>query len=281
MTTLALTGATGFVGRQILLRLLCAGHRVRIIARPDKIPADLRERNDVVIVETPDLFSEPAGRLSEFLAGVDTLIHAAWYVEPGKCLFSSLNVDCLAGTLRLAEMFTAVGGRRFVGIGTCFEYDTDVGILGVDAPLKPRTLYGACKAAAYCVLNQMLPANNVEFAWCRLFYLFGEGEDTRRLVPYVRSRLSAGEPANLSSGNQIRDYLDVQEAGHMITKIAVGAEQGAVNICSGVPVTIRQLAERIADEYGRRDLLRFGARPDNVVDPPLVVGVRRADLFAE
>jgi dTDP-6-deoxy-L-talose 4-dehydrogenase (NAD+) len=51
-------------------------------------------------------------------------------------------------------------------------------------------------------------------------------------------------------------------------------EQGAVNICSGIPITVRQLAEQVADEYGRRDLLKFGVRPDNLVDPPCVVGVR-------
>ena len=85
------------------------------------------------------------------------------------------------------------------------------------------------------------------------------------------------EPAELSSGSQIRDYLDVREAGRMIVEHALGAGQGPVNICSGTPVTVRELAERIADEYGRRDLLRFGARPDNLVDPPCVVGVRAAN----
>lgn len=61
----------------------------------------------------------------------------------------------------------------------------------------------------------------------------------------------------------------------MIVEAALSDEQGPVNICSGMPITIRQLAEQIADEYGRRDLLKFGARPDNLVDPPCVVGVRR------
>jgi nucleoside-diphosphate-sugar epimerase len=78
----------------------------------------------------------------------------------------------------------------------------------------------------------------------------------------------------LSSGTQIRDYLDVHEAGQMIVEAALGSVQGPVNICSGMPVTVRQLAERIADEYDRRDLLRFGARADNPVEPPCVVGVR-------
>ena len=53
----------------------------------------------------------------------------------------------------------------------------------------------------------------------------------------------------------------------MIADAALGHVQGPVNICSGSR-TVRALAERIADEYGRRDLLRFGARPDNMPIPP-------------
>jgi dTDP-6-deoxy-L-talose 4-dehydrogenase (NAD+) len=60
----------------------------------------------------------------------------------------------------------------------------------------------------------------------------------------------------------------------MIADIALGASQGPVNICSGVGVTVREIAERIADGYGRRDLLRFGARPETANDPPCIVGIR-------
>ena len=118
-------------------------------------------------------------------------------------------------------------------------------------------------------LSQWLPRQGVEFAWCRLFYLYGEGENERRLVPYLRAKLMAGEPAELTSGRQICDYLNVRDAGRMIVEAALGAEQGPVNICSGMPITVRQLAEQIADEYGRRDLLRFGARPDNLSIRPV------------
>ena len=134
------------------------------------------------------------------------------------------------------------------------------------------TPYAAAKAAVYLALSQWLPSQGVEFAWCRLFYLYGEGEDERRLVAYIRSRLSAGEKAELSSGNQIRDFLDVKEAARKIVEVALGDRRDAVNICSGIPITVRQLAEKIADEYDRRDLLVFGARPENVVDPPCIVG---------
>lgn len=280
MTTIALTGATGFVGRQILRRLTeIAGlaetsGEIRLIVRTGKAEDALSLAPDATVIETSDLFSESFDRLREHLRGVDTLIHAAWYAEPGKYLASPLNVDCLAGTLCLAQAFTEAGGRRFVGLGTCFEYDLGPEVLTTDTPLRPLSLYAACKAAAYEMLARLLPATGVEFAWCRLFYLYGEGEDQRRLVPYLRQRLAAGLPAELTSGDQVRDFLDVREAGAMIAETALNSRQGPVNICSGVPVTVRQLAERIADEYGRRDLLRFGARPDNAVDPPRVVGAR-------
>ena len=273
MTTFALTGATGFVGRQILRALTERGCRVRVIKRPGSRLPDCDNRNRIEIAETSDLFAASRQELEPLLAGCDTLIHAAWYAEPGQYLHSPRNVDCLIGTLRLAQAFQTSGGRRFVGIGTCFEYDVNAGWLKPDTPLLPKTPYAAAKVAAFQMLSQLLPPSGQSFAWCRLFYLYGEGEDARRLVPYLRAKLAAGEPAELTSGRQIRDFLDVREAGERIAAVVLSDQQGPVNVCSGQPITVRELAERIAVEVGRLDLLRFGARPDNPFDPPCVLGL--------
>ena len=64
------------------------------------------------------------------------------------------------------------------------------------------------------------------------------------------------------------------EAGKAIAKLAMSNHEGAINICSGIPITVRQLAEQIADKYGRRDLLRFGARMDNLTDPKKILGIK-------
>ncbi|OBI88227.1 NAD(P)-dependent oxidoreductase [Mycobacterium sp. 1245805.9] len=272
--TVTLTGATGFVGRQILRNLRERGCSVRVLVRdPSRLP-DVRASGGLEVVQTPDLFAEETGRLEAFLEGSETLVHAAWYARPGEYLTSPLNLTCLAGTVNLARAFAAVGGKRFVGVGTCAEYDSSAGLMTTDTPLAPNTLYAACKASAFQVLRLFLGAEGVSFAWCRLFYLYGEDEDERRLVPYLRRQLGAGQEALLTRGDQERDFLDVKEAGRMIADVALGRQQGAVNVCSGKAVTVRQLAERIADEYGRRELLRFGARPENVSDPSRVVGVQ-------
>ena len=269
-----LTGATGFVGRQVLRELNQRNCRVRLVVRDGKqVPPSAAIEK---IIATPDLWSESAAWWSDVCRGVDTVIHVAWYAEPGRYLHSPINRECLEGTLRLGQGAIDTKVRRLVGIGTCFEYDLGAGLLSIETPLRPSTPYAAAKVAAFQALSQSLPQHGVEFAWCRLFYLYGEGENERRLVPHLRAKLKAGEPAELSSGEQIRDYLDVRDAARMIVEAALGTVQGPVNICSGIPVTIRQIAEGIADEYGRRDLLRFGARPDNPADPPSVIGVRGA-----
>ncbi len=271
-----LTGATGFVGRQVLRALSERGVRVRVVVREGK-EAQLAALEAIEsVVSTPDLFVENTDWWVNVFKGMDTVIHIAWYTEHGKYLQSAKNLDCLMGTLHIAKGAAQAKVRRFIGIGTCFEYDLTGGLLSVTTPLQPLTPYAGAKAAAFMALSHWFAEQGVEFSWCRLFYLYGEGEDARRLVPYLRNKLETGEPAELTSGNQVRDFLDVREAGIAIAEKALGKEQGAVNICSGVPITIRQLAENIADEYGRRDLLKFGARSANQIDPPFVVGVRNS-----
>lgn len=276
--TVTLTGATGFVGRQILRDLLDRGCSVRVLVRDPARLHDVSSAGRLEVVHTSDLFAEENDRLAELLDRSETLIHAAWHGEPGH-FTSPLNLNCLTGTLNLARAFAAVGGTRFVGVGTFAEYDPSADLMTPDTALVPNTLYGACKASAFHVLRCFFDTQGVSFAWCRIFNLYsagsgGEGVNERGLVSYIRGQLQAGEPVLLTRGDQERDYLEVKTAAERIADVALGEQQGAVNICSGEAVTVRQVAERIADEYGRRDLLRFGVRPENVFDPPRAVGVR-------
>lgn len=271
MKHILLTGAGGFVGRQILKALKASGHHVTVMARPEKpLPEGYAADR---ILPTADLFAEPADALAAVLTGIDTVIHAAWYVEPGKYLDSPKNLDCVSGTLALAKGAAAAGVRHFVGIGTCMEYRLPSDHLDIHQPLEPATLYAAAKLSLFQMLSAYFQKTGTAFSWCRLFYLYGEGEYPQRLVPHIRSGLEKGETVKLSAGTQLRDFLDVAEAGRQIASVVDTGQQGPINICSGRAVTIRALAEAIADEYGRRDLLEFGTAAIHPSDPAAVVGV--------
>ena len=92
-----LTGATGFVGRQVARVLAAQGVALRLVVRAGS-EARLEQTEDVLL--TQDLFAESADWWAQACAGVDTVVHAAWYAEPGKYLQSEKNLDCLLGTLQ-------------------------------------------------------------------------------------------------------------------------------------------------------------------------------------
>ena len=272
MRIILLTGGTGFVGGQILKILQESDFKIRLVIRSGTESKLTNMKGIESVITTPNLFSESSTWWETACKDVELVIHSAWYAEPGKYLQSEKNIECLIGTMNLARGAAISGVKKFVGIGSCFEYDLSYGTLSTLTPLKPETLYSSAKVACFYMLNTFFSTQNISFAWCRLFYLFGEGEDTRRFVPYLHMKLSKGEVAELTSGEQIRDYLDIKEAAKLIVTAALGEKNGAINICSGIPQTIKSIALAIATQYGRPDLLKFGAREDNLVDPPIIVG---------
>ncbi|WP_201215223.1 NAD-dependent epimerase/dehydratase family protein [Halochromatium roseum] len=141
-----LTGANGFVGRQVVRFLALQETPLKLVLRKgSQRPTDLRETDEVI--EAPDLFQAEKAWWAEALTGIDTVIDLAWYAEPGHYLTSPRNLDCLNGTIEMAKACIETAVRRVVGIGTCAEYDLSQGMLRPDSTLDPQTLYAACKAS--------------------------------------------------------------------------------------------------------------------------------------
>ena len=269
-----ITGASGFVGTQITKLLISQQKDLVLVTRRKDAFQEIESKGIITIVQSDNIFSENKNWWKKHLIDIDIVIHLAWYVEPNKYLNSEKNIECLSGSLTLAKAATEMDIKKFVGIGTCFEYDLNYGLLQLDTPLKADSLYSSAKISTYLMLSELFKDFAISFLWCRLFYLFGEGEHKSRLIPYIHEKIKSGDPVELTSGNQIRDYMDVREAAELILSYTFSEYSGAANICSGKPTSVRQIAETIADKYNRRDLLKFGIRKDNNIDPPFITGKR-------
>lgn len=268
-----LTGANGFVGKNVLNCLKKKKIYTKIIIRKDKKINFKKKEKNLEIVTTKDLFKESVKWWNDKCKDIDVIIHLAWYLKSNDYLQSRKNIQCLKGSLNLARGAINAGVKRFVGIGTCFEYNLEVGKLSISTELKPTTLYSSTKVKLFKSLTSLFKKKKINFCWCRLFYLFGKNQDKEKLVPQLHKKLSKGKLVKLTDGSQVRDFLNVSDASQIITNVALGKKSGPINVCSGIPITVRELAEKIADEYNGRSLLKFGARPDNLVDPKYVVGV--------
>jgi nucleoside-diphosphate-sugar epimerase len=270
--TVLVTGATGFVGSEVVRHLVAAGEDVAVITLPGSSLHRLDGVVDRLRVLEGDL-ADGAG-IARLLDGCrpDACIHAAWYAEPGKYLSSSHNLDSLRSSLDLLENLARAGCTHVVGVGTCFEYEMQTGPLTEDSPTRPSTLYAAAKLAFNLVAAQRAAQLGMGFAWARLFYLYGPNEDERRMVPAAIKALMSGREFFAVSGDQVRDYLHVADVASGLCALSRKSLGGAFNVCSSRPVTVGDLLGTLVDLLGRPELIRLGAMANRDWDPAYVCG---------
>lgn len=127
--------------------------------------------------------------------------------------------------------------------GTCYEYGNQIGQLDEDDPPAPNNAYAVAKNALRVQLELLKSSVPFSFIWGRIFYLFGEGQAPASLYQLVSQAIAEGRTEfALTSGDQLRDYLAVEAAAKYIVDLTLsGRDVGIVNICSGGPISIRDL----------------------------------------
>jgi nucleoside-diphosphate-sugar epimerase len=255
-----LTGATGFIGSHVARALVREGHEVHALVRGQSNLGRIEDLTSSLHLIKGDLLN-PTFVLQP--SAFDLGLHFAWYVEPGKYLHQPQKEDWIAASLRLASTLRDGGCRRFVATGTSFEYAPSDSPQRESSPTRPSTAYGQAKLELFEALQSI----DIELAWLRPFYLYGPDEDRRRLVPVVINSLLRGQETKLVLGERVRDYLHIEDVASAICAVAGSQLTGAVNMASGVPVTVREIALKIGEALDRVDLLKLGALPYAASEP--------------
>ncbi|HEX2105058.1 MAG TPA: NAD(P)-dependent oxidoreductase [Solirubrobacteraceae bacterium] len=273
MSTVLVTGATGFVGRHAVAALRSRGHEVVAVRSRSGAPVDGAARTLVA-----DLLDGDGHDALVADAGASHLLHLAWYAEHGRFWTALENLDWIGATLRLLRAFREGGGRRAVVAGTCAEYawDGEGPLEEEGTPLRPSTLYGAAKRATHVAAEAYARQEGLGLAWGRIFFLFGPGEAPGRLIPSVAGALLRGEEAAVTAGEQVRDFLAIEELGGAFAAMLESDVEGAVNVASGRAVPVREVVGMVGRALGAEDRIRYGALPARPGDPPSIVAdVRR------
>jgi nucleoside-diphosphate-sugar epimerase len=267
-----LTGAAGFLGSHVVRRLVGRGDRVLVVLRPPTQPARIRELLEQVEVVESNL--EDLRRLRTAVARFEpeALVHLAWYVRPGDYQVSPANLASLAASIGLFELALELGCPRIVGVGSCLEYAARDEAFKESDAAEPISLYAACKLSALHVGRALAARHRAQFVWARLFHVHGPGEDPARLLPWVAASLRAHRAVDLSPGSQVRDHLDVRDVAAALVHLTSHGTPGVFNVCSGVPVTLREVLLTLGRVLGHPELLHFGARPYAPEEPMCLVG---------
>ncbi|MFD3272529.1 NAD-dependent epimerase/dehydratase family protein [Paenibacillus dendritiformis] len=275
MTTILVTGGSGWIGGFVVGRLLRMGYDVHAAYRT--VPCtDLGctwHRADLLDAAEVQALME---RIKP-----SHLMHLAWEAVPPQCYYSLRNYSWARAGKELIRQFVRCGGRRVIVSGTCAEYEWVDGYLSEEgSALSMKNPYAACKHSLRTWLQSDTEVMGVSSGWARIFHLYGPREAGNRLVSAIIRALLVGKEALCTHGRQYRDYLYVKDVAAALVAMLFSDVQGTVNIGSGKPIQVKELASLVARRLGGARRIRFGAIP-YTDDEPLFIGANIERLERE
>jgi nucleoside-diphosphate-sugar epimerase len=241
MTRVAVTGASGFVGRYVLAALSKTDADVVAHSRVPISQQDGVERLRWTHFDLADVPFDAFDRLHR----PDVVIHLVWGGLPNYLSFRHSQVE-LPAQLRFLRVLIASGLKTLVISGTCFEYGMQSGCLNEDVTPAPSTPYGAAKNALRREIELLNDVSPFDLRWARLFYLYGGGQAANSLYSQFKAAVVRGDKQfDMSTGDQLRDFMKVEDAAAAIADVALAPRAPRiVNICSGAPKSVRHLVEQ-------------------------------------
>lgn len=249
------TGATGFVGRHVVSRLLASGHSVVAMAR-DEVRARTLPWFEKVEFVAHDLQHAPWDWQKSALPGA--LIHLAWPGLPNYRDFFHIGKN-LPADLHFLESAVLAGVPHLIVAGTCLEYGMQYGPLREEMETRPSTPYGFAKDALRKSLEILQRRNPFTLQWVRLFYMYGEGQNPNSLLSQLDRALDEGkERFEMSAGDQLRDYLPIETIARCFDWAATHPDmRGVINCCSGKPISVLDLVnQHLAQRNDKIHLVR-------------------------
>lgn len=237
------TGATGFVGQHVVNELLARGHVVVAIARDIKRAREMPWFDRVEFIRC-DLH-EGFKPLLQPECLPNAIVHLAWPGLPNYRDFFHISKN-LPADLAFLEAAVKSGVPHLLVAGTCLEYGMQYGPLSEGMETRPTTPYGFAKDALRKALQLLQKEKPFTLQWMRLFYMYGEGQNKNSLLAQLDRAIDEGQPVfNMSMGNQLRDYLPIQDVAKNFAIVLENPDcQGVINCCSERPISVLDLVKQ-------------------------------------
>ena len=247
------TGASGFIGRALVRRLVRAGYTTVCTAR--RPVDDVTEAASWVAGDLTD-----AGFVERLVRQVQPTVvfHLASHVTGSRSLdvVPTTFADTLTASINVLKAVTEAGCDRVVLIGSGDEPEGD------DAPCSP---YAAAKWAVGGYARMFHALYGTPVATARPFMVYGpDRPDSQRIVTYVATSLLRGQAPVLSSGRRLCDWIYIDDVVEALLTVATDPRciDRVVDVGTGRLHTVRHVVESLRDLVGGDVDPVFGGLPD-------------------
>ena len=265
------TGATGFIGREVVSSLLKQGHYVYCVCRPNSPKVDVlpKDANLSIVEATMADYST----LGDKIPNADVLINMAWdgITREGRD-FTDVQRDNITYALQTMDAAKAMGCKVFVETGSQAEYGIVNDVITEDTPCHPFSDYGKAKLALKEAASKHAEEIGIKYLHLRIFSVYGENDHPWAMISSCTSKTLNNEDVELSACQQQWNFLYVKDCAKQITLLSEWAygnmenNHEVFNLASEDTRTLKSYIEEMYSLTGSSSKLLYGkVVPKNLV----------------
>ena len=267
--TLLITGVKGYIGRHVVQCFYEHGWTASQlclvdIGEPVGIPEPLQE----AYVNCNVLEQAESEKLWESLGRAEIVLHLAW--RNGFNHKAGTHLEDLPRHVAFLENMVKSGCRSVAVMGTMHECGYWEGAITADTPCSPLSKYGIAKNALRQATLLLCQEYQVDCKWLRAYYITGDDAAGQSLFSRIVGWEKEGKTTfPFTSGINKYDFLDISQLAYQIMRaVAQDKINGIINICSGVPMSLKDRVEAFLAEHKFAIRPEYGAFPDRPYDSP-------------
>ena len=262
MKNVVVTGATGFIGFNVLKELYSHGLNIIAIVRPGSSNYNKLDGYNVKIVECS---LENISQLSNILYGldIDTIYHFAWQGVYGSDLKDEkVQLKNVEATLALIDVARELNVKTFIGSGSIHETEAIVEMQDDKIITNMGLMYKSAKIAAHYLAKTKAGNYGIRFFWPLITNTYGVGEVSSRLINTIIRNILSGKSLDVSSADQLYDFVYVEDLAKAFYLIGEKGVDGTnYTIGYGKPRVLRdffEIVEAYSNESSEYEYVKLG-----------------------
>lgn len=239
------TGATGFIGSNLIAEIKKKTKSLAIITRKNK-----KLKNVYVINGDLSKLSKIKKQIIDF--NPDVVVHLAWENIPDYT-FANSNKNLINSIKFVNLIIDQTNCKKLIVSGSCWEYGVNNGICKEDNKIKINNYFSWAKLSLYNYLNMKKNYANFELIWFRLFYVYGLGQRKDSLIPYIVNQIKNKKMPILSNLNNKNDYIHVNDVAKIfLFSIFNNIKSGIYNVGNGKSYSVSKILKIIAKALNQK-----------------------------
>lgn len=256
------TGANGFIGSHMTMRLLDEAAEVHVVTREssdlwrlDKVSKD---------IEICRLDLRNGGETEKYIRNIkpEFIFHMAAYgVDSRQKDYITAAETNIIGTINLLNAVIAVGCEKFINTGTSMQYGNKAVPIRETEYYSPSNIYGSTKGSATIIAHQIAAENDIDMATIIPFGVFGENEGSHKFFPHVILSVLGGRSVELSPCEQYRDYCYIENIidGFLMAAASEKSKNEIFNIGSGELYQLKHFVNLVAERMDCKSDIKYGS----------------------